>query len=80
MLMVTFHAPHAGRPPAEIHAWWIRFDKLVAAWKCCWETPMGAWDPTSRVLLDQLLQKSKTVQVFYGTSCSSLMPFGFHVQ
>ena len=47
---------------------------------CCWEIPVGAVDPTSRVLLDQLSQKSKTVQAFYGTTCSSLMPFGFHVQ
>ena len=33
LLMVTFHAPHAALLLSEIHAWWIRFDGLVAAWK-----------------------------------------------
>ena len=33
LLIVTSHAPHAQRPHTEIHAWWTRFDELVAAWK-----------------------------------------------
>ena len=47
---------------------------------CCWETRMNVFDPTSRVLLDPLLQRNRTVQVFCGISCSFLMLSGSYAQ
>ena len=49
LLMVTFHAPHAQRPHTEIHAWWTRFDELVAAWKLQFSNIVLLGDTNGRV-------------------------------
>ena len=50
MLVVTFHAPHAQRPHTEIHAWWTRFDELVAAWKLQFSNIVLLGETNGRVL------------------------------
>ena len=50
LLMVTFHAPHAQRPHTEIHAWWTRFDELVAAWNLQFSDIVLLGDTNGRVV------------------------------
>ena len=49
MLVFTFHAPHAQRPHTDIHAWWTRFDELVAAWKLQFSNIVLLGDTNGRV-------------------------------
>ena len=78
MLVVTFHAPHAARPPAEVHAWWTRFDELVAAWKMQFSHIVLLGDADGRVGSDPSLccgTRCCRVTEQYRSSVASGAPF-----